>query len=36
LRWRPDRDPTSCGYEQLEQPVRFDLADVLRGEVSAR
>jgi ATP-dependent DNA ligase len=34
VRWRPDRDPASCGYAQLEQPVRFDLADVLRGEVS--
>ena len=20
-RWRPDRDPESCGYEQLEEPV---------------
>ncbi len=30
-RWREDRDPTSCGYEQLEQPVRYDLADVLGG-----
>ncbi|MCD4526702.1 ATP-dependent DNA ligase [Nocardioides sp. cx-173] len=30
-RWRPDRDPESCGYEQLEQPVRYDLATVLRG-----
>ena len=28
-RWRPDRDPESCGYAQLEQPVSFDLADVL-------
>jgi ATP-dependent DNA ligase len=28
-RWRPDRDPKSCTYEQLEEPVRFDLADVL-------
>ena len=36
VRWRPDRDPASCGYEQLEQPVRFDLADVLRGEVTPR
>jgi hypothetical protein len=34
VRWRPDREPASCGYAQLEQPVRFDLADVLRGEVS--
>ena len=31
-RWRPDRDPRSCTYEQLEEPVRFDLADILRGE----
>jgi ATP-dependent DNA ligase len=36
VRWRPDRDPASCGYAQLEQPVRFDLADVLRGEVTPR
>jgi ATP-dependent DNA ligase len=30
-RWRPDRDPTSCGYDQLEQPVSYDLASVLSG-----
>jgi ATP-dependent DNA ligase len=28
-RWRFDRDPESCGYEQLEEPVSYDLADVL-------
>jgi ATP-dependent DNA ligase len=28
-RWRPDRTPESCTYEQLERPVRYDLADVL-------
>ena len=28
-RWRPDRDPTSCTYAQLEEPVRYDLAQVL-------
>jgi ATP-dependent DNA ligase len=28
-RWRPDRSPESCTYEQLELPVRYDLADVL-------
>jgi ATP-dependent DNA ligase len=28
-RWRPDRDPLTCTYEQLERPVRFDLAEVL-------
>ena len=31
-RWRPDRDPESCGYEQLEQPVSYDLASVLSGQ----
>lgn len=28
-RWRPDRDPASCTYAQLEEPVGFALADVL-------
>lgn len=33
LRWRPDREPHECTYDQLEVPVRYDLADVLdRGE----
>ena len=27
--WRPDRDAASCTYEQLQRPVRFDLAEVL-------
>jgi ATP-dependent DNA ligase len=31
VRWRTDRDPASCGYAQLQQPVRFDLAEVLAG-----
>jgi ATP-dependent DNA ligase len=30
-RWRPDREPRSCTYEQLERPVGFDLADILTG-----
>ena len=30
-RWRPDRLPASCTYEQLERPVRFDVDDVLAG-----
>jgi ATP-dependent DNA ligase len=30
-RWRPDRDPPSCTYEQLERPAGFQLADVLAG-----
>lgn len=28
-RWRPDRDPESCGYEQLDEPVSYDLGSVL-------
>jgi len=28
-RWRPDRDPLSCTYDQLERPVGYDLAQVL-------
>lgn len=28
-RWRPDRDPASCTFEQLEVPHAYDLADVL-------
>jgi ATP-dependent DNA ligase len=31
VRWRPDREPRSCTYEQLEEPVGFDLAEILRG-----
>jgi len=30
-RWRPDRDPESCGYQQLEEVVSYDLAEVLSG-----
>lgn len=29
VRWRPDRDPASCTYAQLEEPVSYDLAAVL-------
>jgi ATP-dependent DNA ligase len=29
VRWRPDRDPRSCTYDQLDRPVRFNLVDVL-------
>ncbi|MBY8882947.1 ATP-dependent DNA ligase [Actinacidiphila acidipaludis] len=28
-RWRPDREPESCTYAQLEEPVSYDLAEVL-------
>jgi len=30
-RWRPDRDPRSCNYEQLEQPLTFSLSDIVPG-----
>jgi ATP-dependent DNA ligase len=28
-RWRPDREPDGCTYAQLEEPVSYDLAEVL-------
>lgn len=28
-RWRPDREPSSCDYSQLEEPVSYNLARVL-------
>ncbi|MEU6528808.1 ATP-dependent DNA ligase [Streptomyces sp. NPDC046928] len=27
-RWRPDRTPESCTYAQLDEPVRYDLAEI--------
>ncbi|MEH3137279.1 MAG: ATP-dependent DNA ligase [Mycolicibacterium neoaurum] len=30
-RWRPDRDPRSCTFEQLEVPTSFRLADIVPG-----
>ncbi|NLT30702.1 MAG: ATP-dependent DNA ligase [Propionibacterium sp.] len=29
VRWRPDRAPQSCTYDQLDEPVSYDLAEVL-------
>jgi ATP-dependent DNA ligase len=29
-RWRPDRTAESCSFDQLERPVSFDVAEVLR------
>jgi ATP-dependent DNA ligase len=29
VRWRDDRDPASCGFGQLEEPVKFNLAEIL-------
>lgn len=31
VRFRADRDPASCSYDQLEEPVSFDLDQVLAG-----
>ncbi|WP_091293180.1 ATP-dependent DNA ligase [Amycolatopsis xylanica] len=32
-RWRPDREPSSCTYTQLDEPARYDLDAVFHGEV---
>jgi ATP-dependent DNA ligase len=29
VRWRPDREPDSCTFAQLDVPVNYDLYDVL-------
>jgi ATP-dependent DNA ligase len=29
VRWRPDRVPRSCTFDQLDEAVAYDLADVL-------
>jgi ATP-dependent DNA ligase len=29
VRWREDRSPESCTYDQLEEPVSYDLSSVL-------
>ncbi|NUR25168.1 MAG: ATP-dependent DNA ligase [Catenulispora sp.] len=29
VRWRPDREPQSCRYDQLEVPADYDLKDVI-------
>lgn len=28
-RWRPDREPSSCTFEQLDRPIAYDLNQVL-------
>jgi ATP-dependent DNA ligase len=30
-RWRPDRQPRSCTYSQLESPITFSLDDIVPG-----
>jgi ATP-dependent DNA ligase len=32
VRWRPDREPASCTFDQLERPVDFDLRTLLASE----
>lgn len=32
LRWRPDRDPSSCTFDQLDTPLNYDLYDVLEAQ----
>lgn len=34
-RWRTDRDPTSCDYSQLDEPVNYNLSKVLGISSSA-
>lgn len=34
-RWRPDRNPLSCTYIQLEQPATTALADIIPGLAAA-
>jgi len=31
VRWRPDRDPADCTFDQLDTPLDYDLDDVLEG-----
>jgi len=31
VRWRDDRDPRSCTYEQLEEPATFSVNDIVPG-----
>jgi len=28
-RWRPDREPRSCTFEQLDRPIAYDLSQVI-------
>ena len=31
VRWRPDREPASCTFAQLDVPLNYDLSDVLES-----
>ncbi|HYN67281.1 MAG TPA: ATP-dependent DNA ligase, partial [Ornithinibacter sp.] len=30
-RWRPDKEPADCTFDQLDEPVSYDLSEVLSG-----
>ena len=32
VRWRPDRDASSCAYDQLEVPVPIGISEVLGAQ----
>jgi len=32
VRWRPDRAPSSCTFDQLDEPVSYNLAEILGKE----
>ena len=34
VRWRPDREPASCTFSQLDAPLNYDLYDVLESGAS--
>jgi ATP-dependent DNA ligase len=36
VRWRPDRDPPSCTYAQLQTPVPFELSEVFGTGAASR
>ena len=36
VRWRPDRDPASCTYDQLDTPVPYELAEVFGTSAASR
>ena len=35
VRWRPDRDPKSCTFAQLDVPLNYDLSDVLESVMAS-
>ena len=35
LRWRPDKPPRECRYDQLEVTTAYELAQVFRGGMVA-